>query len=86
MAVYVNKLRTRYGSLTLCHLLADTLPELHFMAERLGLGPELFQQDPIPHYDLSLARREQAIAAGASVIDRQGLAEVMTIFQPIKTE
>jgi hypothetical protein len=86
MSVYVNKLRTRYGGLTLCHLLADTLPELHDMARRLGLGPELFQQDRIPHYDLSRARRDQAIADGAKVIDRHQLAELMLCYQRVKAE
>jgi hypothetical protein len=74
MAVYVNKLRPRFGGLSLCHLLADSLDELHAMAARIGLEPSLFNLEIIPHYDLSRAKRQRAIAAGAKVIDRQQLA------------
>jgi hypothetical protein len=82
MSVYVNKLRTRYGGLSLCHLLADSPSELHEMAAILGLEPSLFQADKIPHYDLSLAKRDQAIAAGALVIDRAQLALLMVKYRP----
>jgi hypothetical protein len=74
MAVYVNKLRTRFGGLSLCHLLADSLDELHAMAARIGLERNLFNLDMIPHYDLSRGKRLEAIAEGAVVIDRQQLA------------
>ena len=80
MSVYVNKLRARYGGLTLCHLLADSVEELHAMAARIGVERGLFQQDRIPHYDLSRTKREEAIAAGALVIDRQQLEQLMGRF------
>ena len=77
MAVYVNKLRTRFGSMSLCHLLADTEDELHAMAARIGLEPGLRQDGVVPHYDLSLAKRDAAIAEGAIVIDRRQLKELI---------
>ena len=77
MTVYVNKLRTRYGGLTLCHLLADSVEELHAAAKKLGVEPQLFQKDGMPHYDLSLKKRDLAIKAGAKVIDREELAGLM---------
>ena len=80
MAVYVNKLRRRFGGLSLCHLLADSLDELHAMATRIGLEPSLFNRDRIPHYDLSLTKRREAISAGAVEIDRQQLAVLMQRF------
>jgi len=80
MAVYVNKLRPRFGGLSLCHLLADSLDELHAMARKISVEPSLFQHDHIPHYDLSRAKREQAIAAGAKVIDRHELALLVERF------
>ncbi len=74
MTVYVNKLRVRYGRMTLCHLLADDLGELHAMAQSLGLDRSWFQPGALPHYDISLAVRGRAIAAGAQVINRAELA------------
>jgi hypothetical protein len=47
---------------------ADTLEELHAIGEQLGLRRAWFQSKPgkpwHDHYDLTRARREQAIALG----------------------
>ena len=86
MAVYVNKMRARYGALTLCHLLADSVDELHAMAARIGLEPMLFNAGKIPHYDLSVAKRDQAIAAGAQVIDRQQLADLIRKYKAARLQ
>lgn len=51
---------------------ADTLEELHEMAERLGMRREWFQDKPgAPHYDLIPEAREQAIVFGAIVLTRR---------------
>lgn len=65
--------RVRYW----CHMMADTIEELHEMAARLKMPKAWYQGPPShahPHYDLSLSRRKQAVAAGAVDIsewDRQ---------------
>lgn len=49
------------------HMTADTVEELHAMAERLGLR-RWYQGPPktsIPHYDVSEGKRQQAIRLGA---------------------
>lgn len=47
-------------------MLADTLEELHAMAEEIGLKRAWFQAHPLhPHYDLTEAKRTAALAAGA---------------------
>jgi hypothetical protein len=49
-----------------CHLTTDgELYELHALAACIGLKREWFQDHRIPHYDLTAARREAALAAGA---------------------
>jgi hypothetical protein len=49
-----------------CHLIADTLPELHAFAAKLGLKAEWFQDHPVePHYDLTVEKRAKAVALGA---------------------
>jgi hypothetical protein len=72
MAVYVDELVVWYhakhrcfknGS---CHLTSDNLDELHEFARRLGLKRAWFQErSSAPHYDLSPAKREQALKLGA---------------------
>jgi hypothetical protein len=50
-----------------CHLTCDgDLAELHAFAERIGMKRAWFQpHSSAPHYDLTPARREKAIALGA---------------------
>ena len=69
--VYVDELRTypvthrwRYGQA--CHMIADTLEELHEFATKLQLRRAWFQpHDRWPHYDLTAKRRIVAIEKGA---------------------
>lgn len=78
MAVYIDKARNPYGRMVMCHMVADTLDELHAMADRIGMKREWFQGDAsTPHYDVSLTRRAAAITAGAVEVDRRGMCEVI---------
>lgn len=76
MTVYVDTMRASYGRMKMCHMVADTLDELHAMAERLGVRQH-FQAPPKashPHYDVALSKRAEAIKAGAVEISmRVGL-------------
>lgn len=69
MAVYLDNSRNRYGRMVMCHMTADTLPELHAMANRIGMQRSWFQAWPRPHYDVCLERRRKAVEAGARVVD-----------------
>ncbi len=55
----------------MCHMIADTLDELHDMADLLGLRRNWFQPWSSPHYDLTLFRREKAIELGAIILGRR---------------
>lgn len=49
-----------------CHLTTDgTLDDLHAFAARIGLRREWFQGTTYPHYDLTAAKRDEAMVAGA---------------------
>lgn len=54
------------------HMQADTLEELHAMADRLGLKRSWFQSKPgkpwHDHYDLTRAKRDLAIRLGAVAV------------------
>jgi len=60
------------------HLMADTLPELHALAQQLGIPRRAFQNRPSGvHYDVPAPLREQAIVLGAQAISRHTDREQM---------
>lgn len=79
MAVYVDNanirasvsdaLRTVHG--VWCHMTADTRPELDEMADAIGMQRSWIQYPGTwqEHYDVTRARRQAAVAAGAIEVD-----------------
>lgn len=74
MTIYVDDIfratprtaQARKHGIEWCHMMSDgNLEELHQLAEKIGLKRSWFQFTVIPHYDLTPAKRKQAIAAGA---------------------
>jgi len=71
MPVYVDDMRAPFGRMVMCHMVADTLDELHAMADRIGVARRWYQGPPKtrhPHYDIALSKRALAVAAGAQEI------------------
>lgn len=89
MAVYVDELRRwptaiacfKAGS---CHLTADTLPELHAFALRLGLRRAWFQGGRVPHYDLTASRRTLAAHLGAVEVSAREQARARIAARRVK--
>ncbi|ROR21408.1 uncharacterized protein DUF4031 [Comamonas sp. BIGb0124] len=72
MAIYVDDELISWRGKLWCHMVADTLPELHTFARRLGLREAWFQaKSAYPHYDVTVSVRDRALAMGASLGDRQ---------------
>jgi hypothetical protein len=71
MTVYVDTMRARLGTRIMCHMIADSEAELHAMAAAIGLEPRAYHGD---HYDIDLAKKELALAAGAHLISLRQLA------------
>jgi hypothetical protein len=77
MNVYVDAMidygkRIGHAGPRWCHMIADTLDELHAMAARIGLRRSWFQNPSSgAHYDIGTERiRALAVAAGAVECDR----------------
>ena len=83
MAVYVDKLlpclkNLRWPYNQSCHLVADSLTELHAFAKRSALKRAWFQNHPrLPHYDLTASKRQRAIRLGALQIGRTRIVVMM---------
>lgn len=84
--VYVDQLRDfgwklRGQWITSCHLFTDpgNEDELHELAARIGMKREWLQHSRmgIPHYDLTLNKREQALKAGAQAVSTRFMVEMM---------
>lgn len=86
MTVYVDQI-TDYGgsvkgyvgkvSQKWCHMTADSIEELHAMADRIGMRRAWFQPGGwlhLCHYDLTLGKRAAAVAAGA--VEVQAMAHM----------
>lgn len=74
MAVYVDWAVHPFRGQKYCHCFADSVAELHALADRIGCKRSWFQNKPhkIPHYDLSPSMRAKAIRAGAiEITDKQ---------------
>lgn len=83
MSVYVDPIMSHGGSATFrwtesCHMYADSIEELHSMADAIGMRRAWFQDKPrFPHYDLVAARRIKAVHLGAKEHTRQELVAFM---------
>lgn len=63
--------------MVMCHMVADTIEELHEMATALGVR-KWFQDKPNkPHYDICLQRKMQAIKLGAKEVTSKELLNVL---------
>ena len=72
MAVYVDDSRLAWRGKSWCHLVADSINELHTFAEQLGLKREWFQDRTMyPHYDVTVQVKERALALGAYAGDKR---------------
>ena len=72
MSVYVDSYFAEYGRMQMSHMIADTLDELHRMADAIGVQRKWFQaKASFPHYDVCKSKRELAIKLGAIPVDKR---------------
>ena len=66
MTVYVDNECIEWRGKLWCHLVAESLDELHRFAARLGLRRNWFQDKAsYPHYDVTTTVRQRALRLGA---------------------
>lgn len=78
MSVYVDPLFNHGWKLgTSCHMTADTLEELHAMADKIGMKRSWLQKSRrgVFHYDLVKKRRQLAVKNGAIELTRNEAVE-----------
>jgi hypothetical protein len=82
MPVYVdNSIGTFYPGRKTSHMVADTVEELHAMADKISVKRTWFFQGKLPHYDVSQSKRAQAIKAGAIEINFDQLLALVKKYQ-----
>ncbi len=67
----------------MCHMLADSIDELHAMAKSLGLRRSWYQPGSTPHYDVSKGKRSLAIELGAIEVTKH---ELVVVIKRIRAE
>lgn len=87
MTVYVDDMRAPLGRMVMCHMIADTTGELLAMADRIGLNRLWLQKAGTPHehFDISLAKRRAAVAAGAREVTMDELGAILLARRPRST-
>jgi hypothetical protein len=78
VSVYVDDFYTPYRNMKMCHMLADSLEELHAMADQLGLKRSWFQGD---HYDICMSKRALAVKFGAVEVSTREIVRVRQRFR-----
>lgn len=73
MSVYVDDAVYPLGRMIMCHMMADSVKELHAMADTIGVDRKHFQGD---HYDICKAKRKLAVEAGAIEITQRQMVRV----------
>ena len=75
--IYVGTKEYKYGRMIMSHMAADTLEELHQMAESIGVAKRHFQNKKgKPHYDICKQNKQKAIVLGAIEISDKKIIEL----------
>ena len=84
MTVYVDNERIKWRGKLWCHLVAESLDELHVFATALGLQRRWFQgKASYPHYDVTTTVRERALVLGALPGNKE---QIITSAKLLRTE
>lgn len=67
MPVYVDDMQAPFGSMIMCHMMADTTEELLEMVDKIGVQRKWIQHPGTykEHFDIALSKRKLAVDNGA---------------------
>jgi hypothetical protein len=90
MSVYVDNYEAAYRGMKMCHMVADTTEELLAMVDKIGVKRKWIQYPGTynEHFDICLAKKKLALAAGAVEISARDYAKFAnarknnTVFTP----
>lgn len=87
MTVYVDQAiyKKPNGRVLYCHMIADTLVELHEFAAKINLSSSWFHSGRFKHYDLNPTSRAAAIEAGAVEITSKEMVTLLKNVVPLGT-
>lgn len=77
MSVYVGPSSYPFGRMIMCHMVADSIDELHTMADEIGIRRPWFQTGSRPHYDVCKSKRVMAVRLGALEVDERKIVEIL---------
>lgn len=77
--VYIDNTNASFGRMKMCHMIADTTEELLQMADKIGVQRKWIQDagQYSEHFDISLGKKQLAIAAGAKEITMMELGRML---------
>lgn len=79
MTVFVDDMKAPFGRMLMCHMVADSTEELLAMADRIGVARKWLQKPGAPseHFDICMAKRADAVAAGAVEVTMRDAARLV---------
>lgn len=84
MAIYIDNVQIPHIGKLWCHMVADSLVELHTFAQLLNIPKRGFHVNAsYPHYDITVELREKALTLGALIGTRK---EIIRCAKLLKAE
>lgn len=84
MTVYVDDMYKlplgKFRRMKMSHMVADTVDELHQMADKIGVQRRWFQGD---HYDICMSKRTLAVQLGAKEVS---IREIAALARKMKSQ
>jgi hypothetical protein len=77
--VYVDDFKAPLGQKLMCHMIADTTEELYAMVDKIKVPRKYIQNFGRynVHFDICMAKRKLAVAAGAKEITSRELVRIL---------
>ena len=82
--VYIGSREYKYRGMLMSHMIADTIDELHKMAELIGVDKKHFQNKTArQHYDICKSKKKLAFKNGAIECTEKRLMSILKVKEEI---